>query len=99
MIIKILGAGCSKCAKLEIVTKKAVEESGVEAVIEKITDTELIVGYGVISTPALVIDEQIMTCGVVPGVPEIKEMIAKRGAGPQTQNAKSADGCSCGEKH
>jgi small redox-active disulfide protein 2 len=98
MIIKILGSGCPNCVKLESNAKKAVAELGIEAVIEKVTDIGLIIGYGVMSTPALVIDEQIMTYGVIPGVAEIKEMITKQGTKSQTQNTKSAGGCSCGGK-
>jgi small redox-active disulfide protein 2 len=98
MVIKILGSGCPNCVKLEANAKKAVEELGVESVIEKITDMGLIIGYGVMSTPALVIDEQIMTYGVIPSVAEIKEMITKQGTKPQTQNTKPTCGCSCGCK-
>lgn len=96
MIIKILGSGCPNCVKLEANAKKAVEELGIEAVIEKITDMGLIIGYGVMSTPALVLDEQVMSYGVIPGVPEIKEMLTKKESKPQ--NNKPTGGCSCGGK-
>ncbi len=96
MIIKILGSGCPNCVKLEANAKKAVEELDAKAVIEKITDMGLIIGYGVMSTPALVIDEQVMSYGIIPGVPEIKEMITKRES--RSQNAKPTGGCSCGGK-
>lgn len=96
MIIKILGSGCPNCVKLETNAKKAVEELNAEATIEKVTDVGLIIGYGIMSTPALVIDEQIMSYGIIPGVPEIKEMITGRASKPQ--NTKPTGGCSCGGK-
>ena len=98
MVIKILGSGCPNCVKLEINAKKAVEELGVGAVIEKITDMGLIIGYGVMSTPALVIDENIMSYGTIPAVEVIKEMISKNTKPQQESMAKSTGGCSCGGK-
>jgi len=95
MIIKMLGSGCPNCIKLETNTKKAVEELGVDAVIEKITDIGLIIGYGVMSTPALVVDEEVMSYGIIPGVPEIKEILANK---TKSQNSKPAGSCSCGGK-
>ncbi|MDD3840640.1 MAG: thioredoxin family protein [Clostridia bacterium] len=58
MVIKVLGSGCMKCKKLEANVRKAVEELGIEASIEKVTDFKDIVAYGVMTTPALVVDEQ-----------------------------------------
>ncbi|MDD2656301.1 MAG: thioredoxin family protein [Patescibacteria group bacterium] len=77
MLIKILGSGCPNCKRLEENTKKAVETLGLsEAVIEKITDMGLIMNYGIMSTPALVVDEQVLSYGRVPDVAEIKEILA-----------------------
>ena len=98
MVIKILGSGCPNCVKLEANTKKAVEELGIEAIIEKITDMELIIGYGVMSTPALVVDENVMTYGIIPGIPEIQEILTNKINQSQTQNIKPASSCSCGGK-
>lgn len=98
MIIKILGSGCPNCVKLEANAKKAVEELGVEAIIEKITDMGLIIEYGVMSTPALVIDENIMSYGTVLAVEDIKEMISKNKKPQQEISAKPTGGCSCGGK-
>ena len=75
MIIKILGTGCSNCKKLEENTKKAVEELGIEATIEKVTDIKDIMKYGVMKTPALVVDEKVKTMGRVPTSEEIKKYI------------------------
>ncbi|HHV27835.1 thioredoxin family protein [Anaerosalibacter bizertensis] len=73
MKIKILGTGCRKCNKLEENTKRAVAELGVDASIEKVEDIKKIVEYGVMSTPALVVDEEVKFSGRVPKVEEIKK--------------------------
>jgi len=75
MIIKILGTGCSNCKKLEENAKKAVEELGVEAIIEKVTDIKEIMKYGVMKTPAIVVDEKVKAFGRVPKVEEIKKYL------------------------
>lgn len=84
MIVKILGSGCPNCKKLEANTQKAVNELDVKAVIEKVTDYGLIMNYGIMSTPALVIDEQVASYGRIPDVAEIKEMLSKHNATKQT---------------
>lgn len=73
MKIKILGTGCRKCNKLEENTKRAVAELGVDASIEKVEEIKKIVEYGVMSTPALVVDEEVKFSGRVPNVEEIKK--------------------------
>jgi small redox-active disulfide protein 2 len=73
MIIKVLGSGCMNCKKLEANARKAVEELGIEATIEKVTDFKDIVAYGIMTTPALVIDEQVKIMGKVASVEEIKK--------------------------
>lgn len=75
MIIKILGTGCSNCKKLEANAKKAVEELGTEANIEKVTDMKDIMGYGVMRTPAIVINEKVKMYGKICTVEEIKKYI------------------------
>ena len=75
MIIKILGTGCSNCKKLEANAKKAVEELGTEAIIEKVTDMKDIMTYGVMRTPAIVINEKVKMYGKVCTVDEIKKYI------------------------
>jgi small redox-active disulfide protein 2 len=100
VIIKILGSGCPNCIKLEANAKKAVEELGVEAVVEKITDMGLIIGYGVMSTPALVVDEKVLSYGRVPDVNEIKEILSsiEMSESKTEDNAPKSGGCSCGGK-
>ena len=76
MEIKILGTGCANCKNLETATRKAVEELGVEATVVKEEDIMKIMGYGIMRTPGLVIDEKVVLSGRVPSVSEIKEIIA-----------------------
>jgi small redox-active disulfide protein 2 len=75
MIIKVLGSGCASCKKLEENTKKAVEELGIEATIEKVEDFKKIMAYGVMKTPALVVDEKVKIMGRVPTADEIKKYL------------------------
>ena len=75
MIIKVLGPGCTNCKNLERVTREAVAELGIDATIEKVEDYAPIMGYGVMSTPALVIDEKVVVSGRVPKPSEIRELI------------------------
>lgn len=75
MLIKILGSGCTNCKKLEENTRKAVEALGLDATIEKVTDFKDIMSYGVMKTPALVVDEKVKIMGRVPTVEEIKKYL------------------------
>lgn len=77
MIIKILGTGCPKCKQLEANAIKAVEQSGVKARVEKITDINDIMNYGVMMTPALVIDETVKSAGKVLSMEEICQILTK----------------------
>jgi len=77
MIIKILGSGCPKCKKLAASAQKAVQDSDVSATIEKVTDIKKIMDYGVMMTPALVIDEEVVSSGRVLSVEKIKELITE----------------------
>lgn len=75
MIIKILGSGCCNCNKLMENTKKAVEELGLDAKIEKVEDIREIMAFGVMKTPALVVDEKVKAMGRVLTVEEIKKYL------------------------
>jgi small redox-active disulfide protein 2 len=75
MIIKILGSGCPKCQNLEANAKQAVAELNLDATIEKVTDMTAIMNYGIMSTPALVADEKVLSYGRIPDVEEIKKML------------------------
>ncbi|MCX8129732.1 MAG: thioredoxin family protein [Clostridia bacterium] len=65
MVIKVLGSGCKNCVTLKENTETALKESGIEAEIVKVTDFKDIMAYGVMSTPALVIDEKVVSFGKV----------------------------------
>jgi len=65
MIIKVLGSGCRNCVNLADNVAAAVKEAGVEADVVKVTDFQDIMAYGVMSTPALVIDEKVVSSGRV----------------------------------
>jgi len=69
--IKVLGSGCANCKRLEAVTRKVVEELQVEAVIVKVTDFEEIMKYPILSTPGLVVNEQVVSSGRIPTEVEI----------------------------
>lgn len=72
--IKVLGGGCAKCHELEANTKAALEELGVNEMVELITDFSVIASYGVMSTPALVIDSKVVSFGRVLKKDEIVEL-------------------------
>lgn len=77
MIIKVLGSGCKKCEVLTNNTKEAIKEMGIEAEVVKITDFKEIMGFGIMSTPTLVIDEEVVSVGKVLKPKQIKELIDK----------------------
>jgi small redox-active disulfide protein 2 len=75
MKIEILGAGCAKCRVLTVNAEDAIRESGLAAEIVKVTDIEKIAGYGVMTTPALVVDGTVRSVGKVLSVEEIKRLL------------------------
>jgi len=75
MTIKVLGKGCTNCKRLFAATEEAVKELQVKAEIQKVEDFQDIMSYGIMSTPALVIDEKVKVYGRVPGKDEIVKLI------------------------
>ncbi len=73
--IKILGTGCPKCNKLEEMSRKAAEENGIEFTVEKVKDINKIMEFGVMTTPALVVDGEVKVAGKVPSLEELKKML------------------------
>lgn len=71
MLIKILGTGCAKCQRLEQLTREVVAELGKDAKFEHVRDMPSIMAYPVLTTPALVIDEEVMVFGRMPSKDEI----------------------------
>ena len=76
MKIEILGAGCAKCKSLEASVKQAVKELGIKAEIVKVEDIMEIVNYGVMSTPALVVDGKVKSAGNVLDKEAVKKLLA-----------------------
>jgi small redox-active disulfide protein 2 len=76
MIIKILGPGCENCANLEKAAREAATALGIDATFEKVTDYAAIVGYGVMRTPALVVDETLVLSGRVPTAAQVRDILA-----------------------
>ena len=74
--IQVLGPGCPNCAKLAENAEAAAKEAGVEATVEKITDIGQIVGFGVMTTPGLVVDGEVKVVGKVASVDEIKSLLS-----------------------
>lgn len=77
MIVKILGGGCAKCIKLEKNVVEALNELEKDFQIEHVKDFKEITEYGVMSTPALVIDEKVLFSGKVVNVNELKKILSK----------------------
>lgn len=77
MEIKVLGTGCARCHELDKVVRKAVEELGLDASVEKVEDLAGIMSYGVMSTPALVVDGVVRLAGRVPSVAEMKTLLGR----------------------
>jgi small redox-active disulfide protein 2 len=75
MKIKVLGTGCPKCKKLYAEAQKAIASSGVQADLEKVEKITEIIKYGVMSTPGLVIDEEVKASGRIPNSEEIVSWI------------------------
>jgi small redox-active disulfide protein 2 len=79
MQLLILGTGCAKCARLYEATEQAAQSLGLPYELEKVTDLKRIMAFGVMTTPALVVDGQVKVSGKVPAVDEIKTMLQTTG--------------------
>jgi small redox-active disulfide protein 2 len=77
MEIKILGTGCPKCKTLEKIAREVVEKEQIQANVTKVEDIMAIMNYGVMSTPALVVNEKVEIKGRVPSYDEIKQVLTK----------------------
>ena len=65
-VIKILGTGCKKCQTLETKVKDLLESNGINAEVEKVTDIKKIIEFGIMITPALVVDDVVICSGIIP---------------------------------
>lgn len=75
--IKILGTGCPKCKRTTALVQEVVSEQGVEATVEKVEDIMDIMKYNIISTPAIVVDEEVKIKGRVPSKTELIQLLIK----------------------
>ena len=73
MIVKILGTGCTNCKKTKALARDVVKELNLDAQVEEVTDIADIMAYGVMTTPAIVIDEKVVGSG---GVPSHDQMVS-----------------------
>ncbi len=74
-LVQVLGPGCSKCAKLKENVETAVQQAGIEATVEKVTDINQMMSFGVMVTPALVIDGEVKSSGKVLSPEDIKQLL------------------------
>jgi small redox-active disulfide protein 2 len=79
LAIQILGTGCKKCRELAANVEKALQELGIEAQIEKVTEIQDILKFQILMTPGLAINGQVKAAGRLPSVEEIKQMLASAG--------------------
>ena len=73
--IKILGTGCMKCKRTEELVRQVVEELGIEAEVEKVDDIQKIMEYNILSTPAVVVDEEVVIKGRIPHRKELETIL------------------------
>jgi small redox-active disulfide protein 2 len=77
MEIKVLGPGCPRCKQTEKIVMQALSEAGVAADVEKVTDMMKIAGYGVMGTPAVVVDGEVKSVGKIPSKEDVKSWLKK----------------------
>lgn len=84
MKVEVLGTGCAKCEKLAANAKQAIAALGIDIPVDKVTDLDAIMSYGVMMTPALAIDGEVKITGKVPDAGEIQKMIEAAAEGRST---------------
>ncbi len=85
MKLQILGTGCTRCNALTLATEKAAQALGVEYELEKVTDLQRIMSFGVMMTPALVVDGKVKVAGKVPSADELKTILKTAQPSPSTK--------------
>ena len=75
MNIKILGSGCARCDQLEKATREVLKELGIDATVEEVKDINKIVEYAILTTPGLIINEELVCAGRVPNKAEVTQLI------------------------
>lgn len=81
LTIKVLGPGCANCKRLEEIARKAASDANIEAQFVKVTDTDEILAYNILSTPGLVINEKLMSSGRIPSPGVITGWLKEAAAG------------------
>lgn len=76
-VIKILGSGCRKCQTLETKVRDLVIENGIQAEVEKVTDINKMMDYGIMMTPGLVINEEVKSTGIIPKDDQMLEWLSE----------------------
>ena len=76
--VKVLGSGCPNCRRLTALTEQALAELGRHEQVEKVTDYAQIAAYGVMATPALVVDDQVVLAGRIPALAALRRALAER---------------------
>ncbi len=79
MIIKILGTGCTNCKRAKALAADVIKELGIDAKVEEVTDIAAIMGYGILSTPGIVIDEKVVGSGGVPSKAQFIQLVQQAG--------------------
>ncbi|MDV6249737.1 thioredoxin family protein [Vibrio sp. EA2] len=74
-VFKVLGSGCAKCVNTANLIEKVAAEQGVDVEVEKVTDMEAIMNYGVMSTPAVVMDEEVVHSGSIPQADKVQSWV------------------------
>lgn len=77
MKIQVLGSGCANCDKVEEIAKQAVAQLGITAQVELVTDMQMIMRYGVMNTPGIVIDDKVVSTGRVPALSQMAQLITQ----------------------
>ncbi len=75
MIIKVLGTGCSNCKKVKALAAEVIEELDLDAGVEEVTDLSIIMDYGIMATPGIVIDEEVVSSGHVPSKGQMIQLL------------------------
>lgn len=73
--VKVLGTGCTKCKTLTLAVENAISKNNIDATVEKVEDITNILAYNVMRTPALVVDEKVVTKGIIPSEEEILQFL------------------------
>lgn len=73
--VKILGSGCKKCQTLEAKVRELVEQNGIQANVEKVTDIDEMINYGIMMTPGLIINDEVKSVGIIPKEDQLIEWL------------------------